>query len=86
MLRRHARTLAVQLKELLLAFVDSSTELESNNAGSKKSSNPASAISQRILDSVSVPVLEMTPRRGAVPRRSFLFLAWRERPAQTAEH
>jgi hypothetical protein len=81
MLRRHARTLAVQLKELLLAFVDSSTELKSNNAGSKKSSNPASAISQRILDSVSVPVLEMTPRRSTA---SFVFVRLRTLARLTA--
>ena len=71
MLRRHARTLAGQLKELLLAYIDSLDGTKSNNAGSKKSSNPASAITERMLDSVSVPVLEMTPRRSTA---SFVFV------------
>jgi hypothetical protein len=43
-----------------------STELKSNNAGSKKSSNPASASTERILALVSLPELEMIPRRSSV--------------------
>lgn len=73
MLRRRGRALSSEFKESLLPFIDSldGTKEQQRRVEEVEQSG---AITDRILDSDSAPVLEMTPRRST-PSLAFVRLS-----------